>query len=101
RAMVMLVGLRWSEHLIPREWHGTLVITVQMSGLSDAELRQRIESLHVSLKRLCLEYDLDAKQRTIRCDVKHHRRHRFQVAEQVVHELAQCRGVISINWSPE
>jgi putative Mg2+ transporter-C (MgtC) family protein len=100
-AMAILVALRWSEDWLPREWHGTLVVTVQMSGLSDAELRQRIESLHVRVKRICLEYDLDAKQRTIRCEVKHHRRHPFHVAEHVVHELSQCRGVVSINWSPD
>src|SRR5689334_10257122 len=79
--LLILVALRWTEGWLPREWHGTLVVTVQMSGLSDAEIRQKVESLHVDVKHVCLEYDLDAKQRTVRCLVKHHRRHHFQVSE--------------------
>jgi putative Mg2+ transporter-C (MgtC) family protein len=99
--LLILLPLRACEKWLPREWHGTFVITVQLAGITDAEIKQRLEAAHVKVKHVCLEYDLEAKQRTLRCDIKHRKQHLFQVAEQVMTDLTHARGVLSASWEQE
>ena len=100
-SLLILLPLRGCEKWLPREWHGRFIITVQMSGITDAEIKQRLEAAQVKVKHVCLEYDLEAKQRTMRCEIKHRRQHLFQVAEQVMSDLTHARGVLSANWEQE
>jgi putative Mg2+ transporter-C (MgtC) family protein len=97
--MFILVVLRRFESHLHRDWFGTLVVTVQIAGISDAEIKQRLQSAHLEVKHVCLHYDMEAKERTLRCDIKYHKNHLFHLAEQVVSELAQCRGVLTVDWT--
>ena len=97
--MFILIVLRQVESRLRREWYGSLVVTVQMTGISDLEIKRLLEAAHLQVKHVCLHYDVEAKERTLRCDVKYHKGHLFQLAEQVVGELAASRGVLTVDWS--
>jgi putative Mg2+ transporter-C (MgtC) family protein len=99
--LLILISLRRCEGWLTREWHGTFTITVQMSGVTDVEIRQRLEAAKVKVKNVCLQYDFEAKQRTLRCDIKHGRKHLFDVTEKVLADRTPARGVISVRWDHE
>ena len=96
--MFILVVLRKLETSLRRDWIGTIGVTVQMAGISDTEIKHRLEAAGLHVKHVSLDYDLDAKQRTMRCELKCHKDHMFQMAEQIANDLAQCRGMIAVNW---
>lgn len=99
--MFILIVLRKGEKHLPRDWQGTLTITIQMSGATDTEIKDRLEAAHLSVKHVCLDYDLQNRQRTLKCDIHTQKQHSFKLAEQVVSDLALCKGVMSVNWTNE
>jgi putative Mg2+ transporter-C (MgtC) family protein len=96
--MFILVGLRLAEQFLPRDRFGHLAVTTHMSGATDAELRDRIVALGAAPEHFSMEYDLENKQRTLRCDIRYRRPDPFQTVEHLVSGLSQCRGVVTVDW---
>jgi putative Mg2+ transporter-C (MgtC) family protein len=96
--LFVLTALRYAERFVPRDRFGRLSITTHVSGATDAELRQRLESLGASPEHYSLEYDLENKQRTLHCDVRYRRPDAFKTVEGLVTGLSQCPGVVNVDW---
>jgi hypothetical protein len=99
--MCILIGLRIAEEFIAHDRFGHLAITTHTSGVSDSDLRDRIRSLGGEATRFSMEYDLENKQRTLRCDIRYRGTDAFGPVEQLVTGLSQCRGVVSVDWKAD
>jgi putative Mg2+ transporter-C (MgtC) family protein len=99
--LLILVPLRLCEQVLAHEWHGRFVVTVQMAGITDPEIKQRLQAAGVKVKHVCLDYDMEAKQRKLTCEIVLTRRHLFQVAEQVMTDFTHARGVLAASWNQE
>ena len=50
------------------------------------------------VQRWEMEYDLDAKMRTLRCDLKLRRGDVFKLSHSVVTSLVTCPGITRVKW---
>ena len=65
-----LFVLPYSERWFPSDWYGSIEITVKMDGVSDIEIKDRVEQLGVIIKSVALNYDIGNNRRTICCQIK-------------------------------
>lgn len=65
---------------------------------TEDEIRQRIDSLGVRIKKMDVDYDLTAGRRTIRCEVKFKKDQLFDFSQKIVQDLTACPGVSQVKW---
>jgi len=98
-AMVTLLGLPELEKHIPVDWFSRLSVTMELDALSEEQLRERLKTLGLKVKRMELEYDLVARQKTILCDVRLRKKSARELGAKAVADLRQCPGVLQIRWT--
>lgn len=98
-AIVALFVLPYFEHFIHRDWYGSVTVTLQMDGISDSELKQRIEAFGVVVKGVELRYDLAAKRRALLYRIRYRNGDPFDLPERLVRGLAECPGVAEVRWA--
>jgi putative Mg2+ transporter-C (MgtC) family protein len=97
-ALPTLVVLPEVEKHIRSDWYSKLSVTTELDSLNQPELEQRLKRLGLSIRRVSLNYDLTARQKTISCDVRLERHHANEMAAKTVDDLRQCPGVLHITW---
>ncbi len=97
-SLVILFVLPYCERFILNDWYGTVEVTVRMDGMSDSEIKNRIEQLGVEIKAVELNYDLTRNQRTICCRIKYKKGDVFELSTRVVSNIIDCEGVVDVKW---
>jgi len=98
-AMVILIVLPKVEKKIKSDWYATLTVVLELDALTESELAQRMKSLGLKIKRMHLNYDLPARQKTIVCELKLERHTALMLSQKTVADLRQCPGILRINWT--
>ncbi|MBI4025618.1 MAG: MgtC/SapB family protein [Verrucomicrobia bacterium] len=98
-AMITLMVLPRLESYVQNDWYGAVVVTLQIDGPSNVEIRNRIETLGMKVKKMELDYDLHSRQKTVRCEVKFKKGRLFELSEETIREMAAWPGVLQIKWN--
>jgi len=97
-AVLILTVLSMAEPLIRRDWYGSVALVVALDGISDDDLRARIEAKGVSIKKVDLEYDLEQRRRRLRFTLKYKRGDVYGLSRKVVEDLTSCPGILNVKW---
>ncbi|MBA3708053.1 MAG: MgtC/SapB family protein [Planctomycetes bacterium] len=97
-AFVTLFVLPKIESRIPNDWYGTITVRARMDGVSCDELRQRLETLHIKVKKVHLDHDLEHGSRTLRFDLKFKKHDQIELPRKVLADLEKAPGVLEIRW---
>jgi putative Mg2+ transporter-C (MgtC) family protein len=97
-ALLTLYGLPILEHKIKRDNYAMLSVAVHLDGISENEIKSRIESTGVTLLHMNFEYDLDHDQKVLHCQLKFRDGDMFSLSQSVVTILMKCKGISSIKW---
>ncbi len=97
-AVFTLFVLPSVEHFVKNDWYGTLTLQVSMDGIGEDEVRRRLKTLGVSVKRLELDYDLVRKTRFITLEVKFKKEDLFELTQRIVADLVGAPGILEIKW---
>lgn len=98
-ALITLHSLTALENRVKEDWYATLVITSQLSGLGDHELRNRIESHGVKVKQVNLDYDLVTHSKTLNYELKFKKDGVFALSQEIITDMTQCDGVLRVCWT--
>lgn len=98
-AMLALFVLPYGERYIHKDWYGCVSVSLEMGGMEDNELKQRIEQFGIVIKAVELNYDLASRRRTLLCRIRYRNGDVFQLSERVVRSLAECPGVVEVKWA--
>jgi len=97
-ALLTLHILPKLEKFIDSDWYAKLSLRATLEGLTEEELRKRIQAFGATLQAIRLTYDVEKQQKTFICDLKLTRRNAFAVSTRTVAELAKCPGVLAVRW---
>lgn len=98
-AIIILMVLSRIEHAIPRDWYGAVTLVLAMDGPTDQDIRTRIESKGVAIKKMELAYDLEQRRRTVCFALKYKKRGTIHnLARSVIDDLVACPGVLHVKW---
>src|ERR1041385_732459 len=64
-ALMTLLSLPFVEKHIRTDWYAKLSVTADLDALNESDLRTQLIALGMNIRRLSLDYDLTAKQKTI------------------------------------
>jgi putative Mg2+ transporter-C (MgtC) family protein len=97
--LVTLVLLPPLEKHIRGDWYATVVVTSELAGIGEQEVKQRIEQLGLTVLAMQLSRDLTADRKTTSCELKLERRQRHELCTKVVTELSSLPGVSRVDWT--
>ncbi len=97
-AIVALFALPYLEQRIKKDFYYSLTVTLGLNGISDEEIRARVESAGASVQRVNLDYNLEQQSRTLQCELKLRKNDVFKLSREVVTALAGCPGVTRVKW---
>ncbi len=98
-ALVILFVLPYIESYVKNDWYATVTITVQQNTIQDNEVLQKLEMCNLKVKKIDLDYNLQTKQKIFCCAVKFKKRNLLGLSQRVVHQLAECPGVLQVKWT--
>lgn len=97
-AMVALYALPHMETHIKKDFYCSVTVVLGLNGVTDEEIRKRLEDAGVKVQRVAYDYDLGGQSRTISCDVKMRRNEVSVLSRQVVSGLTAFPGVLRVKW---
>ena len=98
-ALVTLLALTSFEKHIPSDRYAKLAVTMHLDAMSDADLRQQIESTGAVVKAMELEYDLVKAQKCVTSELKLKRPTVLTISQTLISNLKQKPGVLSVKWT--
>jgi putative Mg2+ transporter-C (MgtC) family protein len=97
-AVVTLFILPKIEARIPNDWYGTITVRARMDGISAEDLRARLETMRIKVKKLHLDHDIEHGSRTLRLDLKFKKHDQVDLPRKVLAELDKAPGILEIRW---
>jgi putative Mg2+ transporter-C (MgtC) family protein len=97
-AIFALFALPHMEQRIKKDFYASVTITLGLNGISDEEVRARIQEQGVSVQRVDLDYDIPQQTRSMHCELKMRRNNVFEISRKVVASLVACPGVTRVKW---
>ena len=97
-AMLALFALPHIEQHIKKDYYYSITVTLAMSGISDSEIRSRLEEAGARVQKLDLDYDLANQSRTLHCDLKLRRGDVFKLSHRIIESLVSAQGVTRVKW---
>ena len=97
-ALATLFVLPRFEKHIPTDWYSTLTVALSFEGLSEDELRNRIQALGLIVKSIKFSNDLEKKQKTIIYELKLRKADAFELSNKTVAEITKYPGVLRVRW---
>ena len=97
-AIFALFAMPHMETRIKKDFYCSVTVTLGLDGISDEEIRKRLEHSGVRVQRISYDYDLAGRNRTLHCDVKLRRNDLFALSRQVVADLTACPGILRVKW---
>ncbi len=98
-ALIALHLLARVEWLIESDWYAAITVTQAMEGLSEQELKSRLEQLGPRVLSLKVSCDFINRRKTVTCQLKLRRSRRFELPGAVLAALAACPGVTNVELS--
>ncbi len=98
-AMIILTVLPWLEKKVRNDYYGAITMVLGLDGLSEDDIRSCIESTGITVKKMDLDYDVSAKRRTVRLELKYKSGDVFGLSRRLIADLASRPGVIQARWS--
>jgi putative Mg2+ transporter-C (MgtC) family protein len=97
-AIVALFALPHMEQHVKKDFYASITVTLELLGITDDEIRTRLEAAGVKVQRIAFDYDLGAETRTMHCEVKMRKNEVYTLSRQVVEGLTVCPGVLRVKW---
>lgn len=97
-ALIALCVLPSLERHIIKDAYATVVVTVQLGGVPETEIRDCIKSAPLTIERTGLDYDLQQRQRKFTYNLKYKRENPLDVAQKLVEKLTDLPGVNRVEW---
>ena len=97
-AIVALYALPHVETHIKKDFYCSVTVVLGLNGVTDEEIRKRLEEAGVKVQRVAYDYDLGGQSRTLSCDVKMRRNEVSVLSRQVVAGLTAFPGVLRVKW---
>jgi putative Mg2+ transporter-C (MgtC) family protein len=97
-AIFALFALPHMELRIKKDFYASVTVTLGLNGITDDEVRSRIQELGVHVQRVDLDYDIPHQTRSLHCELKMRRNNVFEVSRKVVSTLVACPGVTRVKW---
>lgn len=97
-AVFALFALPHMELRIKKDFYAGVHVTLGLNGISDDEVRDRIQACGVQVQRVDLDYDMQAQTRSLHCEIKMRRNDAFSMSRKVVASLVACPGVTRVKW---
>jgi hypothetical protein len=72
---------------------------MELEALTEQELKRRLKTIGLKVKRMDLTYDLTARQKIIACELKLERRKLLEMSTKAMTDLRQCPGVLQVKWA--
>jgi putative Mg2+ transporter-C (MgtC) family protein len=98
-AVFALFAMPHMENHIKKDFYCTVTVTLGLNGISDEEIRGKLEAAGVRVQRIAFDYDLAGNARTLHCEVKMRRNEVYTLSKQVVNNLTACPGVARVKWA--
>ena len=107
---LLLGGLLWTlltatlavlprlEHLVRNDWYAWIDLRCSLDGVDESEIRARLQRHGLHIKRVALTYDLVAKERLMRIELKFKRASLYDLSRQVLDDLRGLDGVRELKW---
>jgi len=86
------------ETRIKKDFYCSVSVVLGLNGISDDEIRGRLEGTGVKVQRVSYDYDLAGQRRTLQCEIKLRRNDVPTLSRQVVASLTACPGVVRVTW---
>ncbi len=97
-AIFALYAMPHMESRIKKDFYCSVSVMLGLNGISDEEIRGRLEVAGVKVQRISYDYDLAGQRRTLQCEIKLRRNDVSTLSRQVVSSLTACPGVIRVTW---
>ncbi len=97
-ALFALFAMPHMETRIKKDFYSSVTVVLGLNGISDEEIRARLEEAGVRVHRATYDYDLAGGSRTVQCEVKVRRNEVFALSRQVIASLTACPGVTRVKW---
>jgi putative Mg2+ transporter-C (MgtC) family protein len=97
-AMFALFALPYVEQYVKKDSYAGVTVTLGIDGVTDEDVRKRLEALKVRVQRISFDYDVAGSKRTLHLDVKLRRKDIFNLSRQVAESLTACPGVSRVKW---
>lgn len=97
-AIVALFAMPHMESRIKKDYYCAVTVVLGLNGISDEEIRRRLEDCGVRVQRTSLDYDLAGQSRSMHCEVKLRRNDVASLSRDVVAILVACPGVTRVKW---
>lgn len=97
-ALFALFVLPHAETRIHSDRYCAVTVVTRAEGLSEDELRRRLEALQLEVLGFNIDYQVTEKLKTIKCMVRYHVGRTFDLPQQVIAELSHRPGVIEVKW---
>jgi len=97
-AFFALYALPHMETRIKKDFYCSVSVVLGLNGISDDEIRGRLEGTGVKVQRVSYDYDLAGQRRTLQCEIKLRRNDVPTLSRQVVASLTACPGVVRVTW---
>ena len=96
--VLTLMVLPHLEHLVKNDWYGWVDLRCALDGVSDEEIRTRLERHGVRVKRVGLTYDFEKQERRMRIELKFKSAPLYDLAREVLDDLRTLPGVRELRW---
>jgi putative Mg2+ transporter-C (MgtC) family protein len=98
-AMTTLFVLPRLETHIQSHWYGTLQVTVGLEGISERQLRDKLNSGGAEVKNLKLVVDVANAEKSYIYAVKYNRNDEIAVGTRFIEDISRCPGVKKVSWT--
>lgn len=97
-AIFALFALPHMEQRIQKDFYASVHVTLGLNGITDDEVRDRIQIDGVKVQRVDLDYDMSLQTRSLHCELKLRRNNVFPLSRKIVANLVACPGVTRVKW---
>lgn len=98
-ALFALWAMPHMENHIKKDFYSTVTVELGLNGISDDEIRARLEAAGVRVHRMAYDYELTEGRRTVHSEVKMRRNEVFALSRQVIAGLSASPGVTRVKWN--
>jgi putative Mg2+ transporter-C (MgtC) family protein len=86
------------ESRIRRDFYCTVTVVTGLEGVTDEDVKRRLEATGARVQRIAYDYDLSEGTRTLQCELKLRRNEVLALSRQIVDDLAACPGILRVRW---
>ena len=97
-AVLALFVMPWVERYAHVDHMSRVIVVTRADGMSEEELRQRLDALDLRPQNFTIEYQVSEKLKTICCEVEYQRRRAMDLPHKTVADLAHRPGVLEVKW---